>query len=171
MGKKSHLPTENQLLIYKAEIKPIWSYGMGLWCGTSNSNSHHAEIPIQNSQNHTKCTPACNKSYSTYRLQHHVSDVIHERINKHHNKLEDHLNPLLQLIFLLLLPLALQPTVGFGLPFFPICHQLSPTSHPQHLKISFYFLFPSLPGSSPSSCPFKFLSEELFGHPIHLHSL
>ena len=48
---------------------------------------------------------------------------------------------------LLLLPLALQPNVGFGLsnsvlPFFPICHQLSPSSHSQHLKISFYFLFP-----------------------------
>ena len=56
----------------------------------------------------------------------------------------------------LLLPLALQPTVGFGLsnnvlPFFPICHQLSPLPHSQHLKISFYFLFPSFPGSSPSS--------------------
>ena len=55
----------------------------------------------------------------------------------------------------LLLPLALQPTVGFGLsnnvlPFFSICHQLSPSSHSQHLKISFCFLFPSFPGSSPS---------------------
>jgi len=53
-----------------------------------------------------------------------------------------------------LLPLALQPIVGFGLsnnvlPFFPICHQLSPSSHSQHLKISFYFLFPSFP-ISPS---------------------
>ena len=26
---------------------------------------------------------------------------------------------------------------------FPICHHLSPFSHSQHLKISFYFLFPS----------------------------
>ena len=48
---------------------------------------------------------------------------------------------------LLVLPLALQPTFGFGLsknvlPFFPICHQLSPSSHSQHLKVSFYFLFP-----------------------------
>ena len=48
---------------------------------------------------------------------------------------------------LVLLPLALQPNVGFGLsnnvlPFFPICHQLSPSSHSQHLKNSFYFLFP-----------------------------
>ena len=51
----------------------------------------------------------------------------------------------------LLLPLALQPTVGFGLsnnvlPFFPICHQLSPSSHSKHLKISLYFLFPSFLG-------------------------
>ena len=32
-------------------------------------HSHHAEIPIQNSQSHNKCTLVCNKSYSTYRLQ------------------------------------------------------------------------------------------------------
>ena len=54
--------------------------------------------------------------------------------------------------------------------FFPICHQLCPSSHSQHLKISFYFLFPSFPGSSPSR-PFQFLSEGLFGHSILLHSL
>jgi len=77
---------------------------------------------------------------------------------------------------LLLLPLALQPTVGFGpsnniLPFFPIYHQHSPSSHSQHLKISFYFLFPSFPGSSLSSRPLQFLGEDLFGHPILLHSL
>ena len=82
---------------------------------------------------------------------------------------------LLLLLLLLLLPLALQFTVGFGLsnnvlPFFPICHHLSPSSHSQHLKISFYFLFPSFPGSSPSR-PFQFLSEDLFEYPILLHSL
>ena len=75
-----------------------------------------------------------------------------------------------------LLPLALQPAVGFGLskntsPFFPIYHQLSPSSHSQHLKISFYFFSPSFPGSSSSSHPFQFLSEDLFGHSILLHSL
>jgi len=56
------------------------------------------------------------------------------------------------LLLLLLLRLALQPAVGFGLsnntfPFFPIYHQLSPSSHSQHLKISFYFFSPSFPGS------------------------
>ena len=76
---------------------------------------------------------------------------------------------------LLLLPLAVQPTVGFGLsnnvlPFLPIYHQLSSSSHSQHLKISFYFLFPSFTGSSPSSRPFQFLSEDLFGLHILLHS-
>ena len=72
------------------------------------------------------------------------------------------------LYILLLLPLALQPTVGFGLsnnvlPFSPIRHQLSPSSHSQHLKISFYFLFPFFPGSSPLPHPFQFLSEDLLG--------
>jgi len=77
---------------------------------------------------------------------------------------------------LLLLPLALQPIVGFGLsnnvpPFCPICHQFSPSSHFLHLKISFYFFSPSFPGPSSSSRPFQFLREDLFGHPILLHSL
>jgi len=45
-------------------------------------------------------------------------------------------------LLLLLLPLALQPTVGFGLsnnvfPFLTSCHQLPPSSRSQHLKISF----------------------------------
>ena len=80
------------------------------------------------------------------------------------------------LLLLLLLPFALQPAVGFVLsnnvfPFFPICHHLSPSSHAQHLKISFYFIFPPFPVSSPSSRPFQFLSEDIFGHPTILHSL
>ena len=42
------------------------------------------------------------------------------------------------ILLLLLLPLALQPTVGFGLsnntsPYFPLYHQLSPSSHSQQL--------------------------------------
>ena len=60
-------------------------------------HSHHAEIPIQNSQSHSKCTLLCNRSYAPHRLQHPlVSDVIHERINKHHIKIEAHPNPLLE---------------------------------------------------------------------------
>ena len=85
--------------------------------------------------------------------------------------------PLLYFTFpFLFLPLVLQPAVGFGLsnntsPFFPIYNQLSPSSHSHHLKISFHFFSPSFPGSSSSSHPFQFLSEDLSGHPILLHSL
>jgi len=36
--KKSHLSIENKLLIYKAVIKHIWSYGIQLWGCASKSN-------------------------------------------------------------------------------------------------------------------------------------
>ena len=58
------------------------------------------------------------------------------------------------LLLLLFLPSALQPTVGIGLsnnvlPLFPICHQLSPSSHSQHLErylsASSFHLFLGLP--------------------------
>ena len=54
---------------------------------------------------------------------------------------------------------------------FSIYHQLSLCSHSQRLESSFYFFSPSFPGSSSSSRPFQFLSEEFFGFPILLHSL
>jgi hypothetical protein len=37
LGKKSLLSIENKLLIYKAVIKPIWSYGIELWGCASKS--------------------------------------------------------------------------------------------------------------------------------------
>ena len=69
-----------------------------------------------------------------------------------------------KLLLIIILPLALQPTVGFGLSnnvlqFFLICHQFSPSSHSQHWKISIYFLFPTFPGSSPSSRPYQFIPD------------
>jgi len=82
-------------------------------------------------------------------------------------QLGEHVHMSFNPAILLLLPLALQLAVFFGLlnivlPFFPICHQLSPSSHSQHLKTSIYFLFPSFPGPSPPPRPFQFLSEDLW---------
>jgi hypothetical protein len=79
--------------------------------------------------------------------------AVCSEICKKHSTQSEHL--------LLLLPLALQPTVGFGLssntsPFSPIYHQISPSSHSQHLKSSLYFFSPSFPGSSPLSHPHMF---------------
>jgi hypothetical protein len=39
IGRKSKLTTENKLLLYKAIIKPIWSYGIQLWGCAKPSNT------------------------------------------------------------------------------------------------------------------------------------
>jgi hypothetical protein len=38
LGRKSQLSLENKLLVYKAILKPVWSYGVQLWGKASNSN-------------------------------------------------------------------------------------------------------------------------------------
>jgi hypothetical protein len=38
LGRKSKLSTNNKLLIYKAILKPMWTYGIQLWGTTANSN-------------------------------------------------------------------------------------------------------------------------------------
>jgi hypothetical protein len=38
LGRKSQLSLENKLLMYKAILKPIWTYGVQLWGTASNSN-------------------------------------------------------------------------------------------------------------------------------------
>jgi hypothetical protein len=37
LGRKSKLSVSNKLLIYKAILKPIWTYGIQLWGTASNS--------------------------------------------------------------------------------------------------------------------------------------
>jgi hypothetical protein len=38
LGRKSELSTNNKLLLYKAILKPIWTYGIQLWGTASTSN-------------------------------------------------------------------------------------------------------------------------------------
>jgi hypothetical protein len=38
IGRKSQLSLENKLLVYKAILKPLWTYGVQLWGSASNSN-------------------------------------------------------------------------------------------------------------------------------------
>jgi hypothetical protein len=38
IGRKSQSSLENKLLVYKAIMKPIWTYGVQLWGSASNSN-------------------------------------------------------------------------------------------------------------------------------------
>jgi hypothetical protein len=39
IGKHSHLSLQNKTLIYKAIIKPIWTYGIALWGCARPSNT------------------------------------------------------------------------------------------------------------------------------------
>ena len=98
IGKKSHLSIENKLLIYKAVIKPIRSHELELWDCVSKSNI----IIGQRSQSKILRAIANAPWYVTNHTLHtdlnipYVSDIIHQRTNKHHNKLEAHPNPLLE---------------------------------------------------------------------------
>jgi hypothetical protein len=38
LGRKSKLSKNSQLHLYKAILKPIWTYGIKLWCSASTSN-------------------------------------------------------------------------------------------------------------------------------------
>jgi hypothetical protein len=38
LGRKSKLSTENELLIYRTILKPIWTNGIALWGAAGNSN-------------------------------------------------------------------------------------------------------------------------------------
>jgi hypothetical protein len=96
--KKSHLSTEKKILIFKAVIKPICSYGIEL-CGCAcKSNS----VVMQRSQSKILRAIANALRYVTNNTLHtdcnitYVTDVIHERITKHHNTLEAHPKPLLE---------------------------------------------------------------------------
>jgi len=45
-GNQTYMELQNRIVGLRQQVK----------------HSHHAEIPIQNSQSHSKCTPVCNKS-------------------------------------------------------------------------------------------------------------
>jgi hypothetical protein len=38
LGRNSELSVHNKLILYKQVIRPVWSYGIQLWGGTSESN-------------------------------------------------------------------------------------------------------------------------------------
>ena len=98
IGRKSKLSLENKLLVYKAVIKPIWSYGIELWGYASKSNV----ATIQRSQSKILRTITNAPWYVSNHTLHtdlnipYVREVINERIDKHLNKLEYHPNPLVE---------------------------------------------------------------------------
>jgi hypothetical protein len=92
LGSKSHLNLENKILLYKVAIKPIWTYGIELWGCASKTNLNI----IQSLQSKIlRAMP--NASWYVFNNTLHndlgipiIYDVVKERSNKHHNRLDTH---------------------------------------------------------------------------------
>ena len=96
--KRSHLSVENKLLIYKVVIKPIWSYGRELWGCASKSNifiMQRSQSKVLKAIANSPCYVTNHTINTDFNIP-QLSDVFHERINKQHNNLEAHPNPLLE---------------------------------------------------------------------------
>jgi hypothetical protein len=97
LGRKSPFSLENKVLVYKVAIKPIWTYGIGLWGCASNSSI----AILQRCQSKILQSIADAPWYISNSTLHNdlgipfIKDVIQERSSKHHNRLEAHPNALL----------------------------------------------------------------------------
>jgi hypothetical protein len=97
VGRKSNLAVDNKILIYKAIIITIWTYGLELWRCASKSNISI----IQRSQSKIPRMIVDETWYVSNATLHavgisSVQDVIQQRSNKHHNKIKNHENPFLK---------------------------------------------------------------------------
>jgi len=85
LGKKSSLSLVNKLLLYKAIIKPIWTYGNELWGCSSNSNVNI----IQRFQSKTLRMIACTPRYFSNHALHvdlsitTVEEECQKRVDRH----------------------------------------------------------------------------------------
>ena len=98
IGRRSQLPLENKILIYKAIIKPIWTYGIELWGYVSTS----IIAILQRSQSKILRTMTDTPWYVSNKTIHEdlgnpfITNTTHEKSIKYYNKLEIHTNPLVQ---------------------------------------------------------------------------
>jgi len=98
LGRKSQLSLENKVPVYKVAIKPIWTYGIELWGCASNTSI----ATLQRCQSKILRSMADAPRYVSNSTLHNdlgiqfIKDVLQERSTKHHDRLEVHLNTLLQ---------------------------------------------------------------------------
>ena len=96
LGKKSSLSLGNKLLLYKAIIKPIWTYGIELWGCSSKSNVNI----IQRFQSKTLRLIAGAPRYVSNQTLHAnlstttVEEEHQKRVDKHFQRLQEHENQL-----------------------------------------------------------------------------
>ena len=95
-GRRSNLSTQNKIALYKAVIKPVWTYGIQLWGTASNSN---IEI-LQRFQSKTLRSLLNALWYVTNETIHRdlkiptVKDEIHKSRSRYNTRVNNHHNPL-----------------------------------------------------------------------------
>jgi hypothetical protein len=96
IGRKCPASPESKVLLYKTIIKPMWAYGIELWgCA---SKSHIAKMQRSQPKILRMITNA--PWYVTNQTLHgdlkvpFIKDVIQEKSINHHDKLENHSNPI-----------------------------------------------------------------------------
>ena len=95
-GRRSKLNIQNKITLYKAVIKPVWTYGIQLWETASNSN---IEI-LQRFQSKTLRSLLNAPWYVTNETIHRdlkiptVKDEIHKSRSRYNTRVNNHHNPL-----------------------------------------------------------------------------
>jgi hypothetical protein len=98
IGRNSKLSLENKILLYETIINPIWTYGVEIWGCASKSNISI----IQKSQSKILRMIANAPWYVPNVTLHEdlnvplVKEVIKQRSTIYHNKIEGHVNELIQ---------------------------------------------------------------------------
>jgi hypothetical protein len=97
IGKYSQLSLQNKTLIYKAIIKPIWTYGIALWGCARPSNTKI----LQAFQSKLLRTTTGAPWYVSNRTIHNdlriplITEVINQHAIRHRSRMSSHENPLI----------------------------------------------------------------------------
>ncbi|KAH8385844.1 hypothetical protein KR200_001937 [Drosophila serrata] len=96
LGRNSQVSIENKILLYKAILKPVWTYGIQLWGTASNSN-----IEILQRFQSKMLRKIVNAPFYVTNVNIHndlnipfVKDVIRKHSIAYVNKLQSHTNTL-----------------------------------------------------------------------------
>ncbi|PNF30905.1 hypothetical protein B7P43_G03641 [Cryptotermes secundus] len=97
LGKRSQLSLENKTLLYKALLKPIWTYGIELWGCARPSNTKI----LQTFQSKTLRRITGAPWYVTNRTTHNdlnipfITEEIRKHATRHRTRITGHENPLI----------------------------------------------------------------------------
>jgi hypothetical protein len=98
IGKNSTLSLENKILIYKAVLKPVWTYGIEFWGCATKSNPAIVQLYQPKLLITMANAPRYVSNHNLHTDLHipYVPTVFQERIAKHRTTLTSHPNPLME---------------------------------------------------------------------------